>query len=42
MSPQPAVPAARPQPQARAAYRAFRTLATRWADNDVYCVKSTT
>ena len=26
----------RPQPESRAAYKAFRTLATRWADNDVY------
>ena len=35
MSPNPAAPA-RPQPEARHAYRAFRTHATRWADNDVY------
>ncbi len=26
----------RPQPEPRAAYKAFRTLATRWSDNDVY------
>ncbi|NQW93845.1 MAG: acyl-CoA thioesterase [Polaromonas sp.] len=26
----------RPQPEPRAAYRAFRTIATRWSDNDVY------
>ena len=26
----------RPQPEPRSAYRAFRTLGTRWADNDVY------
>lgn len=28
--------AARPQPEARSAYRVFRTIGTRWADNDVY------
>lgn len=28
--------AARPQPQAREAYRAFRHISTRWMDNDVY------
>ena len=27
---------ARPEPQGRDAYRAFRTLTTRWMDNDVY------
>ena len=27
----------RPQPEPRSAYRAFRTIGTRWADNDVYC-----
>ncbi|WP_374676461.1 acyl-CoA thioesterase [Ideonella sp.] len=27
---------ARPQPQPRDAYRVFRTLTTRWMDNDVY------
>ncbi len=27
---------ARPVPQPRASYRAFRTLGTRWMDNDVY------
>ena len=26
----------RPQPEPRSAYRAFRTIGTRWADNDVY------
>jgi len=26
----------RPQPEPRAAYKAFRTIATRWSDNDVY------
>ncbi len=26
----------RPQPEPRGAYRAFRTIGTRWADNDVY------
>ncbi len=28
--------APRPQPQARSAYKAFRTIGTRWSDNDVY------
>lgn len=34
----PAIPAAavRPSPQHRSAYRAFRAITTRWADNDVY------
>ncbi len=27
---------ARPAPQARSAYQAFRSISTRWADNDVY------
>jgi len=27
---------ARPQPQPRSHYRAFRSIGTRWADNDVY------
>ena len=27
---------ARPAPQPRSAYRAFRSISTRWADNDVY------
>ncbi len=27
---------ARPQPEPRAAYKLFRTLPTRWGDNDVY------
>ena len=31
----PSVPA-RPAPQPRSAYRAFRSISTRWADNDVY------
>jgi len=26
----------KPQPELRAAYRAFRTITTRWMDNDVY------
>ena len=26
----------RPQPEPRIGYRAFRTIATRWSDNDVY------
>lgn len=26
----------RPQPEPRSAYRAFRTIGTRWSDNDVY------
>jgi acyl-CoA thioester hydrolase len=28
--------AARPQPQPRSAYRVFRTITSRWMDNDVY------
>lgn len=28
--------AARPQPQGRGAYRAFKAITTRWSDNDVY------
>ncbi|QJW84815.1 acyl-CoA thioesterase [Ramlibacter terrae] len=28
--------AAKPQPEPRAAYRAFRTIGTRWMDNDAY------
>ena len=28
--------APRPQPEPRSAYRAFQTITTRWADNDVY------
>ncbi|MBP8141662.1 MAG: acyl-CoA thioesterase, partial [Acidovorax sp.] len=27
---------ARPAPQPRSAYQAFRSISTRWADNDVY------
>lgn len=27
---------ARPQPEARSAYKAFRTISTRWMDNDAY------
>ncbi|WP_342128482.1 acyl-CoA thioesterase [Hydrogenophaga sp. OTU3427] len=27
---------AKPQPQARSAYRVFRTIGTRWMDNDIY------
>jgi len=29
-------PHARPQPEFRSAYRAFRPIATRWSDNDLY------
>lgn len=29
-------PLAKPVPEARAAYRAFRPITTRWMDNDVY------
>ena len=29
-------PATKPQPEPRDAYRAFRTITTRWMDNDVY------
>jgi acyl-CoA thioester hydrolase len=29
-------PSAKPQPEAREAYRAFRPITTRWMDNDVY------
>lgn len=29
-------PPARPQPEPRASYRAFRTITTRWLDNDQY------
>ena len=28
--------AVRPQPEPRTAYKVFRTIATRWSDNDVY------
>ena len=28
--------AARPQPEPRSAYKAFRAIGTRWSDNDVY------
>ena len=35
MSDSPAAPA-RPQPESRSAYKAFRTIGTRWMDNDVY------
>lgn len=35
MSDSPAAPA-RPQPETRSAYKAFRTIGTRWMDNDVY------
>ena len=30
------MPSKRPQPENRAKYNAFRTIATRWSDNDVY------
>lgn len=29
-------PSLRPQPEARSAYRVFRSIGTRWMDNDVY------
>ena len=29
-------PSAKPQPEGREAYRAFRSISTRWMDNDVY------
>jgi acyl-CoA thioester hydrolase len=32
----PASPPAKPQPEARSAYPVFRTLTTRWMDNDAY------
>ena len=31
-----ASPSTRPVPQPRSAYRAFRSISTRWMDNDVY------
>ena len=30
------LPAARPEPESRSAYKAFRNIATRWLDNDMY------
>lgn len=30
------MPAVRPQPEPRSAFKAFRTITTRWLDNDVY------
>ncbi len=30
------VPSSRPRPEARSAYRVFRSIGTRWMDNDVY------
>ncbi len=30
------IPAAKPQPEPRSAYKAWRSITTRWADNDVY------
>ncbi len=30
------LPPSRPRPEARSAYKAFRTIGTRWEDNDVY------
>jgi acyl-CoA thioester hydrolase len=30
------MPPQRPQPEPRSAYKAFRDIATRWSDNDVY------
>ncbi len=32
----PATPAARAQPQPRSHYKVFRSIPTRWADNDAY------
>lgn len=32
----PASTAAKPQPEPRSAYKAFRTIGTRWMDNDAY------
>ena len=32
----PATPAARPQAKTRDHYRVFRTIGTRWSDNDIY------
>ena len=29
-------PVPKPQPRARSSYKAFRTISTRWMDNDVY------
>ena len=29
-------PSAKPQPEGRAAYKIFRSISTRWMDNDVY------
>jgi acyl-CoA thioester hydrolase len=31
-----ATPEIKPQPEGRAGYKAFRTIATRWMDNDAY------
>ncbi len=30
------IPVARPQPEPKSAYKAFRNIATRWSDNDLY------
>jgi acyl-CoA thioester hydrolase len=30
------MPSARPQPEHKSAYKAFRNIATRWSDNDLY------
>ncbi len=30
------IPIARPQPEPKSAYKAFRNIATRWSDNDLY------
>ena len=30
------IPAARPQPDPKSAYKVFRDIATRWSDNDLY------
>ena len=31
-----AIPPAKPQPEPRGAYKVFRTISTRWMDNDAY------
>lgn len=35
-APSPAAPPPKPQPEPRSAYPVFRTLTTRWMDNDAY------
>ena len=36
MSDSPAAPTPKPQPEPRSAYKVFRTIGTRWMDNDAY------